>query len=653
MSEPYQQLDRKFLDIIQLEDIEIETDTGWQPISAIAKTIAYLKYYISTTDGLHLECADDHILFRPDFIQVFAKDLRPGDKIVTQNGISEIYVVLNTHEYEEMFDVEVASIDHRYFSGGFLSHNTSMINALCYALFNKPFGNISLERLINRTNNSKNTQMEVRLTFSKDGVEYEILRSRGAEYTISLIRDGVDITPGKGVTECDNLILDVIGISYELFTRIIVFSGTSVDFLQLPISKQRSLIEELFGISILSEKAKLLKELITNTSSDIKICEAVIKQQETSNKLYKTQVADAIRRVELWDKQNTAEIKNIQLLLEQVNNVNFEEEQTLRAQRENLQEDISIITTSLRTSERERVNLISSNSKDREELSHLENSKCPYCLQDFQSAQDKIILLKEKILSKNNRQQELDSEIQNQQTKLTDLRAAQEEIKSNIKYENFSELLNIKTNIVQNQTKLHSLQSAGNPHLEPLQKLFDQGEVEIEFSKLDLLKERLDHQQFLLKLLTDKNSFLRQKIISKNIPFLNKRLNAYTIQLGLPHIVKFDADMSCVVSEFGRELDYDNLSQGEKKRVSTSLMLAFRDMYHHLHGRDNLLFIDELDGGAMDIPGIDAIVRLIKQVTRDEDLSAFIISHHPAVVGRFDQTLLVRKEQGFSSVCFE
>lgn len=533
------------------------------------------------------------------------------------------------------------------------SGKTGIINALCYALFNKPFGNISLERLINRTNNSKNTQMEVRLAFSKDGVDYEILRSRGAEYTISLIRDGVDITPGKGVTECDNLILDVIGISYELFTRIIVFSGTSVDFLQLPISKQRSLIEELFGISILSEKAKLLKELITNTSSDIKICEAVIKQQETSNKLYKTQVADAIRRVELWDKQNTAEIKNIQLLLEQVNNVNFEEEQTLRTQRENLQEDISIITTSLRTSERERVNLISSNSKDREELSHLENSKCPYCLQDFQSAQDKIATLKEKILSKINRAQELDNEIQNQQTKLTDLRAAQEEIKSNIKYENFSELLNIKTNIVQNQTKLHSLQSAGNPHLEPLQKLFDQGEVEIEFSKLDLLKERLDHQQFLLKLLTDKNSFLRQKIISKNIPFLNKRLNAYTIQLGLPHIVKFDADMSCIVSEFGRELDYDNLSQGEKKRVSTSLMLAFRDMYHHLHGRDNLLFIDELDGGAMDIPGIDAIVRLIKQVTRDEDLSAFIISHHPAVVGRFDQTLLVRKEQGFSSVCFE
>lgn len=533
------------------------------------------------------------------------------------------------------------------------SGKTGIINALCYALFNKPFGNISLERLINRTNNSKNTQMEVKLAFSKDGVDYEIIRSRGAEYVISLIRDGVDITPGKGVTECDNLILDVIGISYELFTRIIIFSGTSVDFLQLPISKQRSLIEELFGISILSEKAKLLKETINTTNADIKICEAVIKQQETSNKLYKSQVEDAIKRVELWDKQNDAEIRKIQQLLEQVNNVNFEEEQSLRTEKENLQEDISVLTTAIRASERERVNLISSNGKDTEELSHLENSKCPYCLQDFQSAQDKISYLRENILNKINRKEELDREIELQQSKLANLRAVQERVISRIKYENFNELLGIKTNIVQNQTKLHSLQSAGNPHLEPLQKLFDQGEVEIEFSKLDSLKERLEHQQFLLKLLTDKNSFLRQKIISKNIPFLNKRLNAYTIQLGLPHIVKFDADMSCVVSEFGRELDYDNLSQGEKKRVSTSLMLAFRDMYHHLHALDNLLFIDELDGGAMDIPGIDAIVRLIKQVTRDEGLSAFIISHHPAVVGRFEQTLLVRKEQGFSSVCFE
>lgn len=537
--------------------------------------------------------------------------------------------------------------------GSNASGKTGIINALCYALYNKPFGNISLERLINRTNNSKNTQMEVKLAFSKDGVDYEIIRSRGAEYVISLIRDGVDITPGKGVTECDNLILDVIGISYELFTRIIIFSGTSVDFLQLPISKQRSLIEELFGISILSEKAKLLKETINTTNADIKICEAVIKQQETSNALYKRQVADAINRVELWDKQNDTEIKKIQQLLEQVNNVNFEEEQSLRTEKENLQEDISILTTAIRSCERERVNLISSNGKDEEELSHLENSKCPYCLQDFQSAQDKISYLRENILSKINRKEELDREIETHQSKLANLKVAQENVISRIKYENFNELLGIKTNIVQNQTKLHSLQSAGNPHLEPLQKLFDQGEVEIEFSKLDSLKERLEHQQFLLKLLTDKNSFLRQKIISKNIPFLNKRLNAYTVQLGLPHIVKFDADMSCVVSEFGRELDYDNLSQGEKKRVSTSLMLAFRDMYHHLHALDNLLFIDELDGGAMDIPGIDAIVRLIKQVTRDEELSAFIISHHPAVVGRFEQTLLVKKEQGFSSVCFE
>ena len=87
---------------------------------------------------------------------------------------------------------------------------TTIINAICYALYNKPFDNISLQRLINSTNATKNTQMEVRLVFEKNNDEYEIYRARGEEYTISLKRNGEDITPGKGVTECDNLILVVV-----------------------------------------------------------------------------------------------------------------------------------------------------------------------------------------------------------------------------------------------------------------------------------------------------------------------------------------------------------------------------------------------------------------------------------------------------------
>lgn len=538
-------------------------------------------------------------------------------------------------------------------SGGNGSGKTVLINALCYALYNKPFGNISLERLINRTNVSKNTQMEVRLLFEKDNYEYEIFRARGSEYVISLTRDGEDITPGKGVSECDNLILNIIGISYELFTRIIIFSGTSGDFLQLPIAKQRGLIEELFRISILSDKAKLLKETINTTAQDIKIAEAVIKHQESANELHKKQIKDAIARVDLWEKQTLTSREHIIGLLERIKEVDFEEEQLLQKEKVKLQQHIQMETSLLQNKKKELTLATLSLEKDLNELEHLANDKCPYCLQDFKDTENKIEMLNIRITEHTANLEYLEEVISSQDDNLKKTKTELESVSARIKHSDLNELLKAKDNIIANQTKLEQLTIAVNPYIEPLNKLKEQGNTYIETDKLDLLKQHLEHQQFLLKLLTDKNSFLRQKIISKNIPFLNRRLNIYTSQLGLPHIVNFDADMSCTVSEYGRELDFDNLSQGEKKRVSTALMLAFRDVHHHLGMQDNLLFVDELDGGAMDIPGIDAIVKLLKQITRDENLSAFIISHHPAVVGRFDQTLYIRKQQGFSSASFE
>jgi DNA repair exonuclease SbcCD ATPase subunit len=133
---------------------------------------------------------------------------------------------------------------------------------------------------------------------------------------------------------------------------------------------------------------------------------------------------------------------------------------------------------------------------------------------------------------------------------------------------------------------------------------------------------------------------------------LNGRLNHYTQTLGLPHVVKFDADMSCTVAEFGRELDFGNLSAGEKKRVNTALMFAFRDVLHHMHARVNLMLIDELDG-ALDQNGIDSIVRVLKEKAREEDMSIFVISHHPAISGRLDRNMIIRKANGFSSIVEE
>ena len=529
---------------------------------------------------------------------------------------------------------------------------TTIINAICYALYNKPFDNIGLQRLINSTNATKNTQMEVRLVFDKDNNEYEIYRARGEEYTIQLKRNGEDITPGKGVTECDNLILDVIGISYDLFTKTIIFSGNSPAFLQLPIAQQRKQIEELFNITMLSEKAQQLKENIRTTEQDIKVAEAVIKQQEVAVELHKKHIREANQRVSNWEASRIAQIESLEETQALVIEIDFEAEQKLHDRRFILQQEQSLLSSKLIPLQKDHQVLSKGVSKALDELTHLEDEKCPYCLQDFAGAKEKIADLIAKLDVGGERVLELEEQILEFETAIVHNKQALIEVNSLIKHQNLNELIEAKNNVTSNNRKIEELKDAGNPYEEVRDSLLKESIKSVDYALIDNLKKKLDHQQFLLKLLTDKNSFLRQRIINKSIPFLNSRLNNYTNLLGLPHVVKFDADMSCTVAEFGRELDFGNLSAGEKKRVNTAMALAFRDVLHHLHARTNLLLIDELDG-ALDAPGIDSVIRILKDLSRDENTSIFIISHHPAVTGRLDRNLIIRKEQGFSSVIIE
>lgn len=529
------------------------------------------------------------------------------------------------------------------------SGKTAIINAICYALYNKAFDTISLQRLVNSTNATKNTQMEVRLVFDKDNCEYEIYRARGEEYSIQLKRNGEDITPGKGVIECDNLIQDIIGISYDLFTKTIIFSGNAPAFLQLPIAQQRKQIEELFNITMLSEKAQQLKENIRTVESDIKVSEAVVKQQEVAVTLHNKQIKDANERVSAWNSNRIRQITRIKETLELVSEIDFEAEQKLHDKRFVLQQEASLLNSKVIPLKKDQQLLNKTVAKHLDELSHLEDAKCPYCLQDFVGAQEKIIKLGEVIESEGKKVIELETLILELETELLNNKQELKIVNDNIKHQNLTELLEARNNVSANQRKITELEESSNPHEEVRNNLVNEDIKETDHSKVNDLKRKLDHQHFLLKLLTDKNSFLRQRIINKTIPFLNARLNLYTLELGLPHVVKFDADMSCTVAEFGRDLDFGNLSAGEKKRVNTAMALAFRDVLHHLHAKTNLLLIDELDG-ALDVPGNDSVIRILKEKSRDEHLSVFIISHHPSIAGRLDNSLIIRKEQGFSSV---
>lgn len=525
---------------------------------------------------------------------------------------------------------------------------TTISNALCYACYNKPFDNISLQRLINTTNGSKNTLMEVKLILEKNHDVYEIYRCRGESANISLTKNGEDITLDS-VAENDKLIEGIIGMSHELFTNIVIFSGNSIPFLLRPISQQRQQTEELFNITILTEKAVKLKEHIKETEGAITIQQAIIKERQTQEALYTKQISETEVRLKKWEDERALKIKTIRQQLETFSLVNIAEEKELHQMKTTLKKQESDLEAKIKERLREKNDVGQEIKRITGELAHLEDEKCPYCLQKYEGAADKIEDMKRAKAEGEEKLLEIEGNLSALEQELVEVTENISSVNSATKYASLSEAVKAEANASTATQQIKDLESTENPHVELLGALKNQTVNAISYDEMDRLKRLLEHQQFMLKLLVDKNSFIRRKIINKTVPFLNKRLSHYTKELGLPHNVKFDDDMSCSVSELGRELDFGNLSSGQKKRVNLSLSLAFRDVLHHLHSKVNLLFIDEIDG-SLDSSGVDSVFKLLKQKVRDDGIGMWIISHRPEAVGRFDRTLVVRKENGFSSV---
>jgi DNA repair exonuclease SbcCD ATPase subunit len=158
-----------------------------------------------------------------------------------------------------------------------------------------------------------------------------------------------------------------------------------------------------------------------------------------------------------------------------------------------------------------------------------------------------------------------------------------------------------------------------------------------------------EHQEFLLKLLTSKDSFIRKRIIEQNLSYLNHRLAYYLERLALPHEVKFRSDLEVDITQLGQEFDFDNLSRGERNRLILGLSWAFRDVFESLNKPINLLFIDEMIDSGMDANGVDSALALLKVKARENRKNIFLISHRDELVGRVNTILQVIKENGFTT----
>jgi DNA repair exonuclease SbcCD ATPase subunit len=529
---------------------------------------------------------------------------------------------------------------------------TTIINGLSYALYGQALTNIKRNNLINKTNGK---HMLVTLNFEKNNVQYRIERGRSPTFTKFYVDDQeqemTDESQGDS-RKTQEAINTLLGMSHDMFKHIVALNTYSEPFLAMRTNDQRAIIEQLLGITILSEKAETLKEEIRNTRAAIDSETNRINAVQSANERIEDTITSLGRTQKAWQAKKRTDIKALEEAIQELSKLDIDSEiegheklqnwQTISTELENLQKTLA-------SSEAAQSRAQKSVDKINKDLIGLEDAKCYTCDQPLH--EDK----KQEILSTKTK------ELEESQVYLQEVTEKAEKTLENIKiigdidakptvfYESMKEAYEHRQNIDGLKHSLETKEQEHDPYQSQIDELSASALQEINWDSVNELTHYQEHQEFLLKLLTNKDSFIRKKIIDQNLSYLNNRLTSYLSRLGLPHQVAFQNDLSVEITQLGQDLDFDNLSRGERNRLILGLSFAFRDVWENLYQNINLLFIDELIDSGMDSAGVEHALGVIKHMGREGRKNVFLISHKEELVGRVNHVLRVIKESGFTS----
>ncbi len=529
---------------------------------------------------------------------------------------------------------------------------TTIINALSYALYGNALTNIKKDNLINKTN-GKN--MMVTIDFEKDGIDYRIERGRKPGimkfFVAGTEKEITDEAQGDS-RETQAEIERMLGMSHDMFKHILALNTYTEPFLSLRANDQRTIIEQLLGITMLSEKAESLKELIKTTKDSITKEEFRIKAVTDANKRIQEQIDNLKRRQQLWKTKHEEDIDKLLAAYDELSTIDIEAELLAHkslTEYNNKAKQIKDLNSWIKRCELDeaRENKIIETLKT--EIASLENHTCHSCGQAFHDTkQEKLLEEKRKAL------QEAALQALSTNTQWVEHTDALKELGElgtppKVYYDEESDAFEHRSSMAAILQQLTNKQSETDPYEEQIKEMQEQGVEEIDYSIINDLTSLKDHQEFLLKLLTNKDSFIRKRIIDQNLSYLNARLGQYLDRIGLPHTVKFNNDLTVSITELGRDLDFDNLSRGERNRLILSLSWAFRDVWESLYQPINLLFIDELVDSGMDSSGVENSLAILKKMSRESNRSVWLVSHKDELAGRVNNTLHVVKENGFTT----
>ena len=531
---------------------------------------------------------------------------------------------------------------------------TTIINGLSYGIYGQALTNIKRDNLINKINGKG---MLVTVTFDVDGVEYHIERGRkpnilkfsvnGEEQQLT------DLDESQGDSrETQKSIEERFCMSHDMFKHLVALNTYTEPFLAQKAAEQRAIIEQLLGITLLSEKADALKEQIKLTKDSISTENTRVETVKASNERIQQSITALERKQHMWEEAKEKNLENILKSIDRLSHIDIEKEVAAHkalAEYNQLRKDISEVTSQLNRARLDQAREEKLRDRLAAEIATLERHLCHACGQEFHDAKHEQVMA-----AKLKDHEAACAEYDSQTANISVYESALVELGvlgdcPAVQYDSLEEALNHKNTLSSLEKDLEIKTADENPYDEQIIELKATAVQEIDWNYMNELVRVKDHQEFLYKLLTNKDSFVRKRIIDQNLAFLNQRLTYYLDKIGLPHTVEFQNDLTVIITQLGQVLDFDNLSRGERNRLILSLSWAFRDVWENLYHSINLLFIDELVDSGMDASGVESSIAVLKRMTRERDKNVFLISHRDDLTSRVNHVLKVIKENGFTS----
>ncbi len=528
---------------------------------------------------------------------------------------------------------------------------STILDALTFSLFGKPFRKINKPMLVNSIN-EKDCVTEIEFSIGKN--EFKVVR--GIKPNKFEIYNNGQLWNQEStlVDQQKNFEQNVLKMNYKSFTQIVVLgSSTFVPFMRLPVAQRREIIEDILDIQIFSTMNVLLKDKIRDNRDEIKefdyqvdlIKEKVGIQKSYLLELDKKNKADISKKedriAELLEDENKqhVSIKETNDVIEQLN-AQIAEYSTSSDKLKKLNTFLIKLSSKLQTCQKEH---------DFFEKNHV----CPTCTQDLSDEfrTDKITSGKNKLDEMTIGYNDLLSAIGEEEKRFNKWNELSTEITSNnqkISQANF-QINSIRKSIVDIEKEIKDLESGGGDKKEAFTKLETLVEEKKELS-LQLVESKKDKDMLSVAAGLLKDNGIKTRIIKKYLPVMNKLINQYL--QGMDFYVNFTLDENfeeTIKSRFRDHFSYASFSEGEKARIDIALLLTWRSIAKLKNSVDtNLLILDEIFDGSLDQQGGSDLGWILRNF--DDSISVFVISHKEQMNDKYDRTLNVEKVKNYSVI---